>query len=63
MREKVIKQDPKAWLAGYKAGLEGKAPPTPEGVDGLAFHSGVIEGKADRLKKPEERRADKGMVR
>lgn len=50
------KQDPKAWNAGYQAGLTGKAPRTPPGVDGLAFQSGVIEGRADRLKKPEEQR-------
>jgi hypothetical protein len=63
MKQKSIKQDPKAWTAGYRAGLEGKAPPTPAGVDGLAFQSGIIEGKADRNKKPEERRGGKTPAR
>lgn len=44
----VMKQDPKAWQAGYDAGKEGKSPPTPRGLDGLSFQSGVIEGKAAR---------------
>ena len=54
----MIKQDPKSWTAGYMAGLENKNPPTPpDGVDdALAFQSGVIEGKADRLKQPEDRK-------
>jgi hypothetical protein len=63
MKQKPIKQDPQAWTAGYLAGLEGKAQPTPPGVDGLAFQSGIIEGKADRLKKPEERRGGKKLAR
>ena len=41
-----IKQDPEAWEAGYEAGRAGKTPPTPPGVDGLAFQSGVIEGRS-----------------
>ena len=54
----MVKQDPKSWATGYKAGLDGKSPPTPpDGVDdALAFQSGVIEGKADRLKQPEDRK-------
>ena len=45
-----IRQDPKAWQAGYEAGQAGKTPPLPPGVDGLAFYSGVIEGQAVRGK-------------
>jgi hypothetical protein len=46
-----IRQDPKAWQAGYEAGQQaGKTPPLPPGVDGLAFYSGVIEGQAVRGK-------------
>jgi hypothetical protein len=42
-----IRQDPKAWQAGYAVGRAGKTPPAPSGiVDELAFLSGVIEGKA-----------------
>jgi hypothetical protein len=42
-----IRQDPKAWQAGYDAGRAGKAPTAPpDVVDELAFLSGVIEGKA-----------------
>ena len=43
-----IKQDPEAWHAGYEAGQAGKTPPTPPDLDGLAFQSGVIEGRAAR---------------
>jgi hypothetical protein len=46
--EKPIKQDPEAWRAGYEAGQAGQAPPTPPGVDGLAFQAGVVEGRAAR---------------
>jgi len=53
----MIEQDKKAWELGYQAGLEGKATtPPPPGVDGVAFYSGVIEGKADRSKPPEDRK-------
>ena len=52
----MIKQDPTAWEAGYKAGLSGQATTAPPGVDGVAWYSGLIEGKADRSKAPEDRK-------
>jgi hypothetical protein len=41
----LIQQDPEAWHAGYMAGLDGRLPPTPIGVDGLAFQAGVADGR------------------
>ena len=65
VRGNMTKQDPISWATGYRAGLEGKTPPTPpDGVDdALAFQSGVIEGKADRLKQPEDRKHQTGRER
>jgi hypothetical protein len=42
----------KDWQRGYEAGLAGKSPRTPPGVDGVQFQSGVVEGKAARARKP-----------
>jgi len=48
-KQKGVRLDPKAWEAGYKAGHSGQESTTPpEGIDGLAWTSGVIEGQADR---------------
>jgi hypothetical protein len=44
----VVSMDLAAWQAGYAAGLEGRSSSTPHGLDGLAFSSGYIEGKAHR---------------
>jgi len=44
----VISMDHQAWQAGYAAGLEGRANISPPDLDGLAFSSGYIEGKAHR---------------
>lgn len=44
----MVRQDPKAWEAGYNAGFDGKTRRVPAGVDGLSFSSGLIEGEADR---------------
>jgi hypothetical protein len=52
-----IRQDPKAWQAGYEAGRAGETPLPPPGVDGLAFYSGVIEGQAVRGKKIPQRKS------
>jgi hypothetical protein len=53
-----IRQDPKAWQAGYEAGQRaGKTPPLPPGLDGLAFYSGVIEGQAVRGKNVPQRKS------
>jgi hypothetical protein len=45
-----MKQDLTAWKAGHAAGIAGKSPATPRGLDGLAFQAGVIEGKAERAR-------------
>jgi hypothetical protein len=46
----AVVQDEQSWIAGYKAGRAGTAPPAPpNGVDALAWISGVIEGRAARL--------------
>ena len=45
----AIRHDAESWEAGYKAGHSGKPAGTaPEGVDVLAWISGVIEGQADQ---------------
>lgn len=44
----VVSMDHQAWQAGYAAGLEGKSSINPPELDGLAFSSGYIEGKAHR---------------
>jgi hypothetical protein len=49
-QQSELKQDQEAWEAGYLVGLAGKTPPTPSGVDGLAFQSGVIEGRGASAK-------------
>jgi hypothetical protein len=42
-------QDPKSWVAGYRAGHTGKIPDAPPpGTDALSWSSGVIEGRADK---------------
>jgi hypothetical protein len=44
-----VTQDAKSWEAGYKAGHSGTRTETPPpAIDALAWHSGVIEGQADR---------------
>jgi hypothetical protein len=44
-----VTHDAKSWEAGYRAGHAGKRTDTPPpGTDALAWHSGVIEGQADR---------------
>lgn len=53
---RMIQQDPASWQAGYAAGLAGKTGTAPQGMDGLAWVSGLIEGKADRAKAPEQRK-------
>ncbi|CQR42199.1 conserved hypothetical protein [Thiomonas sp. CB3] len=44
----VVSMDHQAWQAGYAAGLAGKSSINPPELDGLAFSSGYIEGKAHR---------------
>jgi hypothetical protein len=44
----VISMDHQSWQAGYAAGLEGRSSISPPELDGLAFSSGYIEGKAHR---------------
>ena len=44
----VISMDHQAWQAGYVAGMEGRPNISPPELDGLAFSSGYIEGKAHR---------------
>ena len=56
MKDPKIRQDPKAWADGYAAGLAGRTGEAPQGVDGLAWQSGLIEGKADGTKPPAERK-------
>lgn len=41
-----VKQDKKAWEAGFNAGLRGEQSTPPEGVEVLGWSSGYIEGKA-----------------
>ena len=51
--------DEHSWDAGYNAGLAGKTATDriPKDVtDYLAYLSGLIEGKADRLKPPDQRK-------
>ena len=36
------------WQSGYEAGQQGRPNQPPQGVDGLAWISGYIEGKANR---------------
>jgi hypothetical protein len=46
----MVKQDPASWEAGRVAGLAGKTGTAPASVaDPLAYYSGQIEGKAERL--------------
>jgi hypothetical protein len=51
----TFEQDSRSWQVGYEAGLRGERPLTPDGVDGLAFQSGVIEGLAERQRTMLER--------
>ncbi|MDE2466740.1 MAG: hypothetical protein KGO02_23945 [Alphaproteobacteria bacterium] len=44
----LVSMDRQAWLAGYAAGLAGLSSSNPPELDGLAFISGYIEGKAHR---------------
>ncbi|MHB1642286.1 MAG: hypothetical protein ACYCS8_06455 [Acidithiobacillus sp.] len=44
----VVSMDHQAWQAGYAAGLTGQSSTNPPELDGLAFSSGYIEGKAHR---------------
>ena len=44
----VVRMDRTAWQAGYAAGLAGQSSINPPGLDGLAFISGYIEGRAHR---------------
>lgn len=43
--EPAVKIDPEEWESGYIAGITGKASKPPHG---LAYSSGLIEGKADK---------------
>lgn len=52
----AVEQHPADWQAGYDAGLAGQQIQPPRGVDGVAWYSGLIEGKADRSKPSEERK-------
>ena len=63
MKDPTIKQDPKAWAAGYATGLAGQTgADAPRGVDGLAWQSGLIEGKADRARPPADRKPHRRPV-
>ena len=62
MKDPTIKQDPKAWEAGYAAGLAGRTGEAPRGVDDWAWQSGLIEGKADRANPPAERKPHRRPV-
>jgi len=62
MNEPTIRQDPKAWRDGYAAGLAGQTGEAPRGVDGLAWQSGLIEGRADRAKPPADRKPHRRPV-
>ena len=44
----LVSMDHQAWQAGYAAGLAGLSNINPPDLDGLAFSSGYIEGKAHR---------------
>jgi len=44
----VVNMDHEAWQAGYAAGLQGRSSISPPELDGLAFISGYVEGKAHR---------------
>ena len=44
----LVSMDHQAWQVGYAAGLAGLSPINPPELDGLAFSSGYIEGKAHR---------------
>ena len=52
----AVELHPADWQAGYDAGLAGQQTPPPRGVDGVAWYAGLIEGKADKGKPPEERK-------
>lgn len=43
-----VRLDSKAWEAGFRAGEKGLASTPPQGLDGLSWISGYIEGKAKR---------------
>lgn len=39
-----------SWKAGFEAGMAGNPPmPVPDGIDGLSWFSGYVEGDAGRL--------------
>lgn len=44
----VVRQEPAAWQAGYEAGKAGQPSTPPQGVDGLSWIAGYIEGQAVR---------------
>ena len=48
----TIRQDPESWQLGYQDGLEGTGKRRLLATDGLAYNSGVIEGRAIRLAFP-----------
>ena len=45
-----ITHDKASWEAGREDGRAGKNAHAPLGLDALAYHAGVIEGRADREK-------------
>jgi len=48
----MIKQDKQSWNKGRADAMRGLPSKCPEGLDGLSYLSGYIEGKAQRAKHP-----------
>lgn len=50
-RQRMVWIHDASWQAGFKAGeTSTPASPVPEGIDGLSWFSGWIEGEAKRLR-------------
>ena len=49
-RQRMVWIHDESWQAGFKAGEAGTpSSPVPDGIDGLSWFSGWIEGEAKRL--------------
>jgi hypothetical protein len=51
MHAPIVIQDSASWRTGYRDGLAGDCATPPPGLDGLAYVSGLIEGRAARVLK------------
>jgi hypothetical protein len=48
----IVRQDKQSWNKGRADAMRGVPSKCPKGLDGLAYSSGYIEGKAQRAKRP-----------